>query len=94
MKPTVYMIDLKASPRENLIAKLGRLLETAGLPQAIAQRDLAAVKLHFGERGNTAFYPAGFLRKIVESIKAIGAVPFLTDANTLYAGSRSDALRI
>jgi hypothetical protein len=32
-----------------------------------------------------------FLRQLVSRIKALGAVPFLTDANTLYAGTRSDA---
>jgi len=91
MTSTVYMMDLKASPRENLLAKLSRLVETAGLTQAVDERDLVAVKLHFGELGNTAFIRPVFLRTIVERIKALGAVPFLTDANTLYAGTRSDA---
>lgn len=91
MKPTVYMIDLRATPKESLVAKLGRLVETAGLAQVVGKRELTAVKLHFGELGNTAFIRPVFLRKIVERIKACGAVPFLTDANTLYAGTRSDA---
>ena len=91
MKPVVHMIDLKATPQENLLAKLGRLIDTAGLSQAVSKRDLTAVKLHFGELGNTAFIRPVFLRKIVESIKALKGVPFLTDANTLYAGTRSDA---
>ncbi len=91
MESRIYMIDLKATPRENLVEKLGRLLETAGLADAVSRRDLTAVKLHFGERGNTAFIRPVFFRKIVECVKKIGAVPFLTDANTLYAGSRSDS---
>ena len=91
MKSNVYFIDLRATAKENLVAKLARLLETAGLSETIKQRDLVAVKLHFGEQGNTAFIRPVFIRKIVESIKNIGAVPFLTDANTLYAGTRSDS---
>ena len=91
MKSNVYFMDLRATAKENLVAKLARLLETAGLSGTIKQRDLVAVKLHFGERGNTAFIRPVFIRKIVESIKNIGGVPFLTDANTLYAGTRSDA---
>ncbi len=91
MKPVVYMIDLKATVKENLLDKFGRLVKTAGLNQVIDRRDLAAVKLHFGELGNTAFIRPLFLRKIVERLKALGAVPFLTDANTLYVGTRSDA---
>ena len=92
MKSNVYFIDLRATAKENLVAKLARLLDTAGLSQTIKQRDLVAVKLHFGERGNTAFIRPVFIRNIVESIKNMGAVPFLTDANTLYAGTRSDSV--
>ncbi len=91
MQSNVFMIDLKATPKENLLDKLGRLLETAGLGDIISQRDLTAVKIHFGELGNTAFIRPVFIRKVVDSIKETGAFPFLTDANTLYAGSRSDA---
>jgi len=91
MKNNVYFIDLRATAKENLVAKLARLLDTAGLSETIKERDLVAVKLHFGEQGNTAFIRPIFIRKIVESIKQIGGVPFLTDANTLYAGTRSDS---
>jgi hypothetical protein len=51
-----------------------------------------AVKLHFGELGNTAYIRPNFLRKVVDDLKALKTVPFLTDANTLYAGTRSDAV--
>jgi len=91
MKSKVYFIDLRATMKENLVAKLGRLIETAGLSEAVKERDLVAVKLHFGEMGNTAFIRPVFLRKIVEMIKGVNGVPFLTDANTLYSGTRSDS---
>jgi uncharacterized Fe-S center protein len=91
MPSVVYFIDLRAKYRENFLAKLGKLLETAGLARVVKQRDLAAIKLHFGELGNTAFIRPVFLRKIVECVKNVGAVPFLTDANTLYVGTRCDA---
>jgi len=90
MKSKVYFIDLRATYKENLIGKIGRLLETAGLEKKIAKRDLVAVKLHFGELGGTAFIRPVFIRKIVDSVKIAGGNPFLTDCNTLYAGSRSD----
>lgn len=63
----------------------------AGLSEIIKERELVAVKLHFGELGNTAFIRPVFIRRIVEIIKGVGGVPFLTDSNTLYAGTRSDA---
>ncbi|MFC1811102.1 DUF362 domain-containing protein [Thermodesulfobacteriota bacterium] len=91
MKSKVYFIDLRATMKESLVAKLGRLIETAGLSEAVKERDLVAVKLHFGEMGNTAFIRPVFLRKIVETIKGVNGVPFLTDANTLYSGTRSDS---
>ncbi len=91
MKSTVYFIDLRATYKENFIGKIGRLLDTAGLSDVIDKRDLVAVKLHFGELGNTAFIRPVFLRKIVEMVKSVGGDPFLTDCNTLYAGTRSDA---
>jgi hypothetical protein len=91
MPSTVYFIDLRASYRENFVSKLGRLLEAAELPRVVKKRDLTAVKLHFGELGNTAFVRPVFLRKIVDCIKAAGGAPFLTDTNTLYVGTRSDS---
>ncbi|MBW1842090.1 MAG: 4Fe-4S ferredoxin, partial [Deltaproteobacteria bacterium] len=51
MKSDVYFIDLRATFKENFVAKLGRLIETAGLSTAVKKRDLVAVKLHFGEMG-------------------------------------------
>ncbi|MFC1515591.1 DUF362 domain-containing protein [Thermodesulfobacteriota bacterium] len=91
MKSDVYFIDMRATFQENFVAKLGRLVETAGLSTAVKERDLVAVKLHFGEMGNTAFIRPVFIRKIVETVRNAGGNPFLTDANTLYSGTRSDA---
>ncbi|MDY6903438.1 MAG: DUF362 domain-containing protein [Thermodesulfobacteriota bacterium] len=91
MPSTVFFTDLSASFKENLVGKLGRLVQAAGLDDVVEKRDLAAVKLHFGELGNTAYIRPVYLRKIVDLVKASGASPFLADANTLYAGSRSEA---
>ena len=91
MNSEVYFIDLRATFKENLVSKLGRLLDTAGLSDCIKERDLVAVKLHFGEMGNTAFIRPVFLQKIVKAIRNVGGDPFLTDANTLYSGTRCDS---
>jgi len=91
MSSTVYYMDLSAKWKENLVQKLGRLIEAAGLAGVIHRRDLVAVKLHFGELGNQAYIRPPFLRRIVEDVRVAGGQPFLTDANTLYAGTRSDA---
>ncbi len=93
MKSKVYFIDLRASFKENFLGKLGRLLKTAGIAETVSKRDLVAIKLHFGELGNTAFIRPVFLRTIVQVVKETGGVPFLTDCNTVYAGTRSDSPR-
>jgi uncharacterized Fe-S center protein len=91
MRSTVYFADLRATTKESFVDKIGRLADTAGLSDCLKKRDLVAVKLHFGELGNTAFIRPVFLGKIVDHIRRTGALPFLTDANTLYAGTRSNA---
>ena len=92
MSSDVYFISLRATWKENLFKKLGKLLEAAGLSSVVNKRDLVALKLHFGEKGNTAFIRPIFIREIVQKIKEVGGRPFVTDANTLYKGSRGDAV--
>ncbi|MBW2020191.1 MAG: DUF362 domain-containing protein [Deltaproteobacteria bacterium] len=92
MKSAVYFADLRTKPGENLVDKVKRLLERVDLAARIEERALVAVKLHFGEAGNTAYIRPVFIRKIVDVLKEVGGRPFLTDANTLYVGSRSDSV--
>lgn len=88
----VYFSDLRTSYKENLLSKLVRLMDNGGLEDIITPRGLVAIKLHFGEKGNTAFIRPLFFRQIVGRVKDLGALPFLTDCNTLYAGTRSDSV--
>jgi uncharacterized Fe-S center protein len=88
----VYFCDLRTSMKENLPAKLKRLIETAGLKEIISTRNLVAIKIHFGEKGNVAFIRPVLIRPIVDAVKDLGAAPFLTDANTLYAGTRGNSI--
>ncbi len=92
MKSRVYFTDFRANSRENLLDKLARLIKTAGINDILSKGDITGVKLHFGERGNTAFIRPLYISRIIKTIKETGAIPFLTDANTLYAGTRSDSL--
>ncbi len=91
MTSQVFFIDFRADVQQNMMAKLRKLLDAAGLADVVAQRDLTAVKIHFGERGNAAFIRPVYVREVIAAIREAGGVPFLTDANTLYAGTRSDA---
>jgi len=91
MSSQVFFIDFRANMQNNFMSKLTGLLEKGGLSEVVRARDLVAVKLHFGEMGNAAFIRPIYLRTVVAAIKKAGGVPFLTDANTLYAGTRGDA---
>ncbi len=76
MGADVFFIDMTATSRENLPAKLTRLVTTAGLDDALDKNDLTAVKVHFGERGNTAYIRPVLIRKIIRAIRKAGATPF------------------
>ena len=91
-RATVFFTDIRTTPKLNLFDKLNNLLNAVELSKMIKKRDLVAIKLHFGERGNLAYVRPNLLRKIVDYVRSIGACPFLTDTNTLYAGSRSDSI--
>jgi len=92
MPATVYFAPVRSAKKRSMVTRVGALLERAGLAQAVEQGDLVAVKLHFGEKGNTGFVNPIFVREIVARIKARGGKPFLTDANTLYSGMRANAV--
>lgn len=87
----VYFADLRATIKENLLAKISRLLESGGIKDIISPRKLIALKLHFGEKGNTGFIRPIFIRQIVGLIRELDAEPFLVDTNTLYSGARGNS---
>ena len=91
MKSKVYFINLRASMKEPLFIKLEKLLDQTGLSDVLAKKDLTAVKIHFGEMGNSAFVRPIYVREIIKMIRKTEALPFLTDANTLYAGTRGNS---
>ena len=88
----VYFTNLRASFRKNLLSKVVTLLEAINLKGMIPPRSITAIKLHFGEKGNIAFIRPNFIRQIVDYTKELGAQPFLTDSNTLYAGTRGNSI--
>ena len=82
----VFFADLRASHKENLFDKITKLLALCGLPQRVQEGDLTAVKIHFGEKGNSAFIRPIFARRVVDQLKKMGAKPLLTHSSTLNPG--------
>ncbi len=88
----VYFTSFKTSMDENLLQKLRRLMITAGIKDIDFSHKYAAIKMHFGEYGNLAFLRPNYAKVMADLVKECGGKPFLTDCNTLYVGSRKNAL--
>ena len=58
----------------------------------IKENSLVAFKIHFGEMGNTAYLKPDRVKPLIDKVISLKALPFLTDANTLYKGARGDAV--
>lgn len=92
MASKVYFTDLRAGTSGNLLQKLERLAKKAGIEQIDFKDKFVALKIHFGEYGNMAYIRPNYAAVIVQLVKQMGGKPFLTDSNTLYSGSRSNAV--
>jgi len=88
----VFFTTFKATENENLLQKLHRLMKSAGFEAIDFDEKFAAIKIHFGEYGNLAFLRPNYAKVVADYIKERGGKPFLTDCNTLYVGSRKNAL--
>lgn len=93
MASTVYFARLKAGSKDqSAITRVRQLFKEAHFGALIEADALTAIKLHVGERGNDSHLRPEFVREIVEQVKASGGKPFVTDTNTLYSGSRHNAV--
>lgn len=93
MASKVYFANFKArSEGENTASKIRKLFDAAGIKNIIKDDELVAIKMHFGEKGNDAYISPVYVRQVADKIKQYGGKPFLTDSNTLYKGSRSNAV--
>ena len=93
MEPAkVYFTNLRTHGRESQLDKLKRLVKRAGIGKIDFENKFVAIKIHFGELGNLSFLRPNYARAVADVIKELGGKPFLTDCNTLYVGSRKNAL--
>jgi len=93
MASKVYFARLKAgSTADGAVTPVRRLFDEARFDTLIEPDAVTAIKLHVGERGNDAHLRPEFVRQVVERVRASGGKPFVTDTNTLYTGSRQNAV--
>ena len=91
-KSKVYFTDMRALPGTNLPQKLNKLVRVAGIGNIDFEKKMVAIKIHFGEPGNLSYLRPNYAKVIVDVVKSLGGMPFLTDCNTLYVGRRKNAL--
>ena len=82
---------MQADWKKSIARKVSRLFDLLKPDEVFRPKDLIAVKLHFGEEGNTGYVRPQYVRRVVERLKELQTRPFLTDTNTLYVGSRTEA---
>ena len=77
---------------DGLPTKLKKLIHAAGIDTIDMDGKFVAIKMHFGELGNISYLCPNYARAVVDVVKELGGKPFLTDCNTMYPGSRKNAL--
>ncbi|RUM89357.1 MAG: 4Fe-4S ferredoxin [Thermodesulfatator sp.] len=92
MASRVFWVDLRLRKKASLLEKVSALLSALEIKDRFRPGALVGIKLHFGEAGNLAHLRPQWVRRVVDHLKELGVKPFLTDTNTLYRGSRSDAV--
>ncbi len=91
-KSKVYFTNFRSTGGITMPEKLKKLLYTAGIRELDVSGKFVAIKMNFGEAGNLAFIRPNYARAVAQLVEDLGGKPFLTDCNTLYPGSRKNAL--
>ena len=92
-KAKVYFTDFHTEAfGDGLPTKLKKLMKKAGIQELDLEGKFVAIKMHFGELGNISYLRPNYARAVVDVVKELGGKPFLTDCNTMYPGSRKNAL--
>lgn len=92
-KSKVFFTDFRTKAHgDGLPTKLRKLILKAGLADIDMDGKFVAIKMHFGELGNISYLRPNYARAVVDAVKSLGGKPFLTDCNTMYPGSRKNAI--
>jgi hypothetical protein len=91
--PSVFFCATENSEGEaSVLRKVAKVYEAAELGRTLAKGNLVGIKVTFGERGQKTHLGPGYARCIVDKVFAGGGKPFVFDTNTLYTGSRGNAV--
>ena len=91
-KAKVVFTDFRTKLDVSQGTKLQNLCRKAGMDKIDFEGKFVALKVHFGELGNFAYIRPNYIKAVADLVKSLGGKPFLTDCNTLYVGSRKNAV--
>jgi uncharacterized protein len=93
VKSRVYFAAARREDGPLVLAEKARaVLRATGFAAGLAPSDFTALKIHFGEKGNTGHIKPDWLPGVVADVRAAAPRLFLTDTNTLYVGRRSNSV--
>ncbi|MHC4592254.1 MAG: DUF362 domain-containing protein, partial [Planctomycetota bacterium] len=93
MASKVFLAEFgDAETEESICQKTQVVFNEASLSDVVVPGEPAAVKTHFGERGNDSFIPPEFVKVVVDAVRAAGGDPCLVETSTLYRGQRHNAV--
>ena len=91
-KSRVYFIPVSEADKSEIIAKkLRNLLSESRILDFLSRGQRVAVKMHFGEEGNTGFVKPQYVKVVCVAISEKGAKAILLETNTLYKGRRTNS---
>ena len=92
-KSKVFFTDFRTIAfGDGLPTKLKKMIKKAGIGTIDMDGKFVAIKMHFGELGNISFLRPNYAKAVADVVKEFGGKPFLTDCNTMYPGSRKNAI--
>jgi len=93
MKNPVFFIPVYVSDHiEDIVLKFQKLIEKSRILDVVRKDTTVAVKMHFGEEGNTGYVRPEYVRLLADELIQRGAMPVLSDTNTLYRGRRTNSV--
>jgi hypothetical protein len=93
MKEKVFWIKVGDNEDDEVICRrLHSLIRRESVFAFVEDKDMTAVKTHFGEKGSDGYVRPLYFKMLAEEIKTQGGQPFLTETSTLYRGQRANAV--
>ena len=93
MTEKVFLIATEDNCNDGEVAqRLKDFIVQHALLDFVKERDMVALKTHFGESKGSGYPRPELVQALGEVVSAKGALPFLTETSTLYKGDRSNAV--